>query len=39
MVKKLVTVREKLASTSAEAVSGFEDVRYFCFYKINNFNL
>lgn len=28
-----------LASTSAEAVSDFEDVRYFCFYKINNFNL
>ena len=24
-----------LAPTSAEAVSSFEDVRYFCFYKIN----
>lgn len=31
--------KRPLASTSAEAVSGFEDVRYFCFYKINNLNL
>jgi hypothetical protein len=28
-----------LAPTSAEAVSSFEDVRYFCFYKINYFNM
>jgi len=28
-----------LAPTSADAVSSFEDVRHFCFYKINNFHL
>jgi hypothetical protein len=28
-----------LAPTSADAVSSLEDVRYLCFYKINNFHL
>ena len=28
-----------LTPTSAEEVSSFEDIRYFCFYKINSFNL
>jgi len=31
--------KEPLAPTSADADSSFEDVRYFCFYRINNFNL
>jgi len=31
--------KEPLAPTSADADSSFEDIRYFCFYRINNFNL